>query len=45
MTGTIFEGHRIPVADWCEFVIQLLSFDSLAEVNRSNRRSPTTAPY
>ena len=45
MTGTIFEGHRIPVADWCEFVIQLLSFDSLAEVTRSNRRSPTTAPY
>lgn len=44
-TGTIFEGHRIPVSDWCKFVIQLLSFDSLAEVTRSNRRSPTTAPY
>lgn len=44
-TGTIFEGHRIPASDWCEFVIQLLSYDSLAEVTRSNRRSPTTAPY
>ena len=45
MTGTIFEGHRIPASDWCEFAIQLLSFDSLAEVARSNRRSPTTPPY
>ena len=44
-TGTIFEGHRIPASDWCEFAIQLLSFDSLAEVARSNRRSPTTPPY
>ncbi|WP_302011533.1 IS1/IS1595 family N-terminal zinc-binding domain-containing protein [Collinsella tanakaei] len=44
-TGTIFEGHRIPVSDWCEFVIQLLSCDSLQEVGRSNRRSPTTPPY
>ena len=45
MTGTIFEGNRIPVIDWRKFVIQLLPFDSLAEVTRSNRRSPTTPPY
>lgn len=44
MTGTIFEGRRIPASDWCEFATQPLSFGSLAEVARSNRRSPTTPP-
>lgn len=44
-TGTIFEGHRIPVSEWCEFVIQLLSYDSVAEATRAGRRSPTTPPY
>ena len=44
-TGTIFEGRKVPVSDWCEFVIQLLSFDSVREIARSNRRSPTTPPW
>ena len=45
MTGTISEGHRTPASGWREFAIQPLSFDGLAEVARSSRRSPTAPPY
>jgi hypothetical protein len=44
-TGTIFEGHRLPVAAWSEFLLELFSYESLAGMTRQNRRSPTTLPY
>lgn len=43
-TGTIFEGHRLPVADWTEFLIEAFSFSSLNTMTRENRRSSTTLP-
>ena len=45
MTGTIFEGHKLPVADWTEFLLEVFSFESMHGMTRSNRRSTTTVPY
>lgn len=45
MTGTIFQGHRLPVSDWCEFLLQTFSFESINGMMRGNRRSETTLPY
>lgn len=44
-TGTVFDGRKIPVADWTEFVIEALSFESVSSMTRGNRRSDTTLPY
>lgn len=44
-TGTIFEGHRLPVAAWSEFLLELFSYESISGMTRQNRRSPTTLPY
>lgn len=44
-TGTIFEGRKIPVADWTEFLLELFSFESINAMTRTNRRSQTTFPY
>lgn len=45
MTGTIFQGHKLPVSDWCEFLLQTFSYESINGMMRGNRRSETTLPY
>lgn len=45
VTGTIFEGHRLSVEGWVEFLLELVSYESIAGMTRQNRRSPTTLPY
>lgn len=45
MTGTIFQGHKLPVSDWCEFLLQTFSYESINGMMRGNRRSQTTLPY
>lgn len=45
MTGTIFQGHKLPVADWTEFLIEVFAYESVNGMTRSNRRSDTTLPY
>lgn len=44
-TGTIFEGGKLPVAAWADFVLQVLSFESVSAMTREDRRSGTTVPY
>ncbi len=44
-TGTIFEAHKIPVADWAEFLIEAFAYESISGMTRANRRSDTTLPY
>jgi transposase-like protein len=44
-TGTVFENHKLPVADWTEFLLELFSFESINGITRANRRSTTTVPY
>ncbi len=44
-TGTIFEERKLPVSDRGEFLLEVFSYESIAGITRSNRRSPTTIPY
>lgn len=45
MTGTIFEDHRLPLTAWADFVLQAVSFESIAAMTREDRRADTTPPY
>jgi hypothetical protein len=45
MTGTIFDGHKLPVSDWVEFFLQTFSFESMSVMARENRSSSTTIPF
>ena len=44
-TGTIFEDRKLPVVAWVEFLLGIMSYESLAGIARRDRRSPTTPPY
>ena len=44
-TGTIFEDHRLPVTAWADFVLQVISFESVPAMTREDRRAETTTPY
>jgi hypothetical protein len=44
MTGTIFQGHRLPVSDWCEFLVQTFSFESMNGMMGEDRRPEATLP-
>ncbi|MFR5093149.1 MAG: hypothetical protein ACLTDR_15210 [Adlercreutzia equolifaciens] len=44
-TGTVFDGRKLPVADWTEFLLEVFSYGSLAGAARSGRGSATTPPY
>ena len=36
-TGTVFDGRKLPVADWTEFLLEVFSYGSLAGAARSGR--------
>jgi hypothetical protein len=44
-TGTIFENRKLPISAWVDFLLQALSFESIAVIAREDRRSDTTIPY
>lgn len=44
-TGTMFEGRKLPLSAWADFVVQALSHESIAAMTREDRRSETTTPY
>lgn len=44
-TGTVFEDHKLPVADWVEFMCQAFGFESLEAITREDRRSGTTTAW
>lgn len=44
-TGAMSGSHRMPAADRAEFLLEMLSCESLKGIARSNRRSETTPPY
>ena len=43
--GTVLEGHKLPVADWAEFMGQAFGFESLEAMTREDRRSGTTTAW
>ena len=45
LTGTVFESHRISVEGWFEFLLGIMSYESLAGIAQRDRRSPTAPPY
>lgn len=44
-TGTIFEGRKLPVPAWSDFLVQTFSYASVSLMTREDRRSDTTLPY
>lgn len=45
VTGTIFDNRKLPVTAWVDFILQALSFESVAAMTREDRRADTTPPY
>lgn len=45
VTGTIFDGAKLPVPAWVDFMLQSFSFASVGLMTREDRRSGTTLPY
>ena len=45
MDGTIFQGHRLPVSERCEFLLQTFSVESMNSLMREECRPKTTLPY
>lgn len=44
-TGTIFDNAKLPVTAWADFILQALSYESVAAMTREDRRADTTTPY
>ena len=44
-TGTIFDNAKLPVAAWADFILQAVSYESVAAMTREDRRAETTTPY
>lgn len=45
VTGTIFDNRKLPVTAWVDFILQAISFESVAAMTREDRRADTTPPY
>lgn len=45
ITNTIFEGKKIPISEWIEYLIHLFEFHSIRTSSRDNRNSESTGKY
>ncbi len=45
LTNTIFENHKISISEWIEYLLYLFGFESLSEISKSNKNSPSTTKY
>lgn len=45
LTNTIFEGKKIPISEWIEYLIHLFEFHSVKSTARDNRNSQSTGKY
>ena len=45
VTGTVFDNSKLPITAWIDFILQALSFESIASMTREDRRADTTPPY
>lgn len=45
LTGTLFDGHKIPVSEWMEYLLHLFEFHSLSSSATDNRNAPMTGRY
>lgn len=44
-TGTIFDGRKLSVGEWVEFLLEVFAYESTNAVRKNNRRSSTTPEY
>ena len=45
LTNTVFEGKKIPISEWIEYLIHLFEFHSIRSSARDNRNSESTDKY
>ncbi len=45
LTNTIFENHKISISEWIEYLLYLFGFESLSEISKNNKNSPSTTKY
>lgn len=45
LTNTIFEGKKIPISEWIEYLIHLFEFHSITTSARDNRNALSTGRY
>ena len=44
-TGTIFDGHKIPIKDWIDFSLSILRYVSISADSWANRNAFKTSRY
>lgn len=44
-TGTLFQGHKIPIREWVDFLLELFRNESFTAISKNNRNSLTTTRY
>mgnify|MGYP002572333053 CR=1 FL=1 len=45
LTHTIFDNHKIAISEWIEFLLYLFNYESIQQISKSNKNSPTTTKY
>lgn len=45
ITNTIFDGKKIPISEWIEYLIHLFEFHSITTSSRDNRNASSTGKY
>jgi len=45
LTHTIFDNHKISISEWIEFLLYLFNYESIQQISKSNKNSPTTTKY
>ena len=44
-TGTLLEDHKIPISEWIEFILSIISFNNYEQAAKANKNSSTTIKY
>lgn len=45
LTGTLFDGHKIPITEWLGFLLDIFGYGSFALTSKVNRNSINTTKY
>lgn len=45
LTKTIFDGHKLSIAEWIEYLLGIFGYSSLSLLSKTNKNSQTTAKY
>lgn len=45
LTGTIFEDHKIPILEWIEYILEIISYESNSAISLNKRNSESTTTY